>query len=283
MDQLYYDTGFGILPKSVMQDINLSLQAKGLFAYLATYSGTNGVAFPSRSLMTYHLGISKDTLTKYMNELKERGYIQVFKSEREQGKFSHNIYKLIPCPKSSDTVKPDTVKPDTKNNSIKNNSIKNNSVKNNSVKNNNNIKKEKETNLDKLIKEYTDNEELKETLKDFIKMRKTIKKPVTDRALKGILNKLDNLSNNNQIKIEILEQSIEKCWVGVFPLKENKKYSTNNISQPTNSIPKQQQFIPHYNLPGENRVGVRVNETFRDYEPGELERMLLESQKGKFD
>ena len=48
------------------------------------------------------------------------------------------------------------------------------------------------------------------------------------------------------------------------------------------SIPKQQQFIPHYNLPGENRVGVRVHETFRDYDPNELERMLLESQKGKF-
>ena len=113
-------------------------------------------------------------------------------------------------------------------------------------------------------------------------MRKTIKKPITDRALKGILNKLDKLSNNNQIKIEILEQSIERCWIGVFPLKENKKYSINNITQSANSIPQSKKFIPHYKVPGENKVGVRVNETFRQYDPDELEKLLRESQKGKF-
>ena len=36
-------------------------------------------------------------------------------------------------------------------------------------------------------------------------------------------------------------------------------------------------FVPHY------KVGVRVNETFRNYDPDELEKLLLESQKGKFN
>ena len=43
--------------------------------------------------------------------------------------------------------------------------------------------------------------------------------------------------------------------------------------------PKEQvgKFVPHY------KVGVRVNETFRQYEPDELERLLRESQKDRFN
>ena len=85
-----------------------------------------------------------------------------------------------------------------------------------------NNKKEKETNFDKMISAYTDNNELAETLKDFIKMRKTIKSPLTDRALKGILNKLDKFSNSDFEKIEILENSIMNSWRGVFELKNKK-------------------------------------------------------------
>lgn len=128
-------------------------------------------------------------------------------------------------------------------------------------------KKEKNTTIDKLIKEYTNNDNLIETLKDFVEMRKAIKKPLTDRALKGILNKLDKLAENEDIKIKILEQSIENCWAGVFELK--------NIKTSTNSINQKQQFKPtklHYNA---------GHESFRNYTPEELERYLREMQKGK--
>ena len=53
-------------------------------------------------------------------------------------------------------------------------------------------------------------------------MRSTIKKPLTDRALKGILNKLDNFANDDLEKVEILENSIMNCWQGVFELKNKK-------------------------------------------------------------
>lgn len=116
MDQLIYDVGFGVLPKRVMIDKNLSIQAKAIFAYLCTYAGNTDNAFPGRQLITYQLGISKDTFTKYLKELKDKGYIEVYKREREKGKFSHNVYKLVPCPKLSDTVTPDTVNQDTNKN-----------------------------------------------------------------------------------------------------------------------------------------------------------------------
>ena len=76
-----------------------------------------------------------------------------------------------------------------------------------------------------LIDSYTQNDDLKTTINDFIGMRNKIKKPVTQRALKGILNKLDSFTNNDFEKILILENSIENCWLSVYELK-NKKAST---------------------------------------------------------
>lgn len=87
------------------------------------------------------------------------------------------------------------------------------------------LSKKKEKNNNILIDSYTQNDDLKTTINDFISMRNKIKKPVTQRALKGILNKLDSFTNNDFEKILILENSIENCWLSVYELK-NKKAST---------------------------------------------------------
>lgn len=96
------------------------------------------------------------------------------------------------------------------------------------------IKKEKVTNLDKIINAYTQNILVVEAIKDFIKMRKSIKKPLTDRALKGILNKLDSMGKDDLEKIELLEQSIENCWASIYELK-NKKATTGIVGSKNNS------------------------------------------------
>ena len=97
--------------------------------------------------------------------------------------------------------------------------IGNSNTKNKEKENN---KKEKESNLDKIISSYTNNNDLAEAIKDFIKMRKAIKKPLTDRAMKGILTKIDKFGNSDIDKIEILENSIQNCWVSVYELKNKK-------------------------------------------------------------
>ncbi len=85
------------------------------------------------------------------------------------------------------------------------------------------IKKKKETkktNYDLLIDAYTTNKELKDTIYNFIKMRKTIRAALTDNALKLTLSKLDKIANDDTGKIAILEQSIMNSWKGIFDLKE---------------------------------------------------------------
>lgn len=79
--------------------------------------------------------------------------------------------------------------------------------------------KEKATSIDKIINSYTENVELRNTLKEFLKMRKSIKKPMTDKAMKLLITKLDKIGSNDNEKIEILNQSIFNSWQGIFELK----------------------------------------------------------------
>lgn len=80
------------------------------------------------------------------------------------------------------------------------------------------IKDKKET-FDTILFENEKEEEVKECLLDFIKMRQTMKRPLTNRALKMLINKLNNLASNKEDKVKILEQSILNCWQDIYELK----------------------------------------------------------------
>ena len=51
---------------------------------------------------------------------------------------------------------------------------------------------------------------------------------MTTQAVKLMLNKLNKLSNNDSIKIEILNQSILNGWAGIFELKNGYNRNTTN-------------------------------------------------------
>lgn len=74
-------------------------------------------------------------------------------------------------------------------------------------------------------------EALMENWNGFCEMRKKIKKPLTDRAAKMILNELERLApGDNHTKGLILDQSVKRCWQDVYPLKGNKSAGgTDNV------------------------------------------------------
>lgn len=78
------------------------------------------------------------------------------------------------------------------------------------------------------IIEDIENEGLKEAIYAFIDMRKTIKKPMTERALKMLINKLNKITNDDNVKIAILDQSIMHNWQDIYELKENNKSTYRN-------------------------------------------------------
>lgn len=67
----------------------------------------------------------------------------------------------------------------------------------------------------------------RDAVDEYIKMRKFIKKPMTDHALELALNNLEKLASSEEEQIAILEQSISNSWQGLFPLKKAETVSNN--------------------------------------------------------
>ncbi len=87
-------------------------------------------------------------------------------------------------------------------------------------------KKSAKADLDGMINSFTENEELREALKAFLDMRKSIKKPIqTEYAFKFALNRLKQLSDIDSIRIEIVNQSVEHNWRTFYTLQNS--YRTN--------------------------------------------------------
>ena len=71
---------------------------------------------------------------------------------------------------------------------------------------------------------YPNDELLDSAFKEFLTMRNKIKKPIaTKQAMTRIMNKLNKLSGgNNDIAIDILNQSTDNCWQDLYQLKDEK-------------------------------------------------------------
>lgn len=193
-----------------------------LITILSYHNKEMGYSYPSHSDLMRDCCIKdKNTLIKAIKDLEALGYLR-----KETIKGVGNRYYVEEVGENKTTEKISSVKNPTggvwktqlevceKPNTI--------NTKTNTKINTNNKKEKEKTNIDKIINAYTENNSLVEAIKDFIKMRKTIKKPITDRGLKMILNKLDQYGNDDLEKIEILENSIVNCWQGVFELKNKK-------------------------------------------------------------
>ena len=67
-----------------------------------------------------------------------------------------------------------------------------------------------------------DNLSLLKALEDFDEMRKSIKKPMSDRARQILCSKLTDLSAQGENIIECLNESVLHSWQGVFPKKRER-------------------------------------------------------------
>ena len=84
-----------------------------------------------------------------------------------------------------------------------------------------------------VVEKYGEDECLTDTFRDFAIMRKAIKKPLTERATKVLLGKLDKLANGDkELVIKILEQSILNNWQSVYELKDGVNYGNSRYSKP---------------------------------------------------
>lgn len=84
-----FSRGYGIIPKALMEADDLNIYAKGVIAYMLSFTGGGKVeCFPSVDTIGKALGISKPTTIKAINNLCEKGYIRREKL-RPDDKLSH--------------------------------------------------------------------------------------------------------------------------------------------------------------------------------------------------
>lgn len=98
--------GFGVIPKAVMIDKDLTIEAKAIYAYFASYAGNGNTAFPTRNTILSHLKISKERYYKNLHLLDKLGFILI-NQNRDNGIYARNIYTLVTNPKKFENLTDD--------------------------------------------------------------------------------------------------------------------------------------------------------------------------------
>ena len=128
-----------------------------------------------------------------MDEIREQTRVRVAKHRERQKQICCNVTSNVTVTdgNATDKIREEEIREDT-------------------------IRKDKEV--------YFPDELLNQAFLDYIAMRKKIKSPMTDRAIQLAIKNLENLSGgDNDLAIQILEQSIMNSWKGLFPLKTGNK------------------------------------------------------------
>ena len=106
---------------------------------------------------------------------------------------------------------------------------------------NNELKKEK---TERRITSIYESNEFKETFNEFIDMRKSIKKPATNKAIEMIMKKSEKVNNEEQA-IKMLERSIINNWQDVYEIQERGNDGSKNYKP--NSTGKREVITRDYN------------------------------------
>ena len=193
---------FAIIPADVRYNNNLKDKAKLLYGEITALSDKNGYCYASNKYFAELYGVSITTISLLIKNLIENGYLESEIIYKENTKEIVSRYLKI--------VKGGYLK-NLKEGILKN--LKDNNTSNNNINNN-----KKEINKEKV---YFDNKDVNELFKEFLDLRLKMKCKNTDRAITLLLNELNKYSDD--IKIEMLNNSIMSSWKSVYPIKNSYK------------------------------------------------------------
>lgn len=298
--------GYGLISQEVMRNKNISIQAKSIYSYLCSMAGNDGIAYPTQALMVDELCMNKTTFNKYLKEILSTGYIKVTQT-RKNGKAYKNVYTITMDKRDIEpnrktymkiSIENKKKKPLTQVNNLpsqcikiydidrlchkkqeieicdsKSNSSKNNIVVVEAIDTNENkvidlyksfkLEKRVTPHMTKLLKEYSNKLDLQIFEDIFINTLE--KKPDSNfRYIRSILESLTSkrITKFDDYKLDIKQHRNNNCSIN----KKKIKYSNSNNMNTLN--PKVHSF------PG--------SANFMKYDPMELEKMLLESNRDKF-
>lgn len=235
---------YSILPANVRYDKTLSASEKLFYAEIVALTHKDGRCWASRRYFADLYGVDERTISRWTTRLAERGYIEVRVIRNAQKAILRRNIALkvfhTPSDKNVPTYGQKCPYPSDKN-----------VAENNTSKNNKKVSKvntKPVENFDSIIEAATESEELRSALIEFVKFRKLIKKPMTNKALELIISKLNKLGATDRERVEILNQSIERGWAGVFAIKDEAEQKQGRFSQQPQVNPYKLYNMENYGL-----------------------------------
>ena len=224
--RVHKNENYTVLSNYHFKEKEMSLKAKGLLSLMLSlpdawdYSAAGLVKLSKDG---------KDSVNGALKELEMFGYLkrsQAYNTNGTFGGYNYEIYESPntdiktekPTTKKPKAVKPIAEKPSTeKPQQLSNKELNKKQLKTKIIKDEEERKKEKgRTTYDAIINGKIFDDKVKAALYEFIKMRKLIKKPLTDFALEKIIDKLLNMSLDPNTQTEILENSILNNWQDIY-------------------------------------------------------------------
>lgn len=210
-----------VMSNEHLQRKDMSLKAKGLLSLM--------LSLPEEWIYSIDglcsLCMENETAIKSaLNELKEHGYLTVKKvmPTTENGgriSYEYNIYEL---PQEIQGIEKQGVENlPIEIQGVENQPYINNKHINNKRQNIKDKKEEEARTIDDIISEQK--EVVQEPLREFVKMRKAIKKPITTHGLELAIKRLREIANDTSEAIKIINQSVMNSWQGFYELKEEPK------------------------------------------------------------
>lgn len=208
---------FTVLYKSAIEDRRLPLDARGLLAIMVGLP--DGWQYSVKGLAAY-VGVSKDTIRRLLEKLEKVGYLTREQTHDENGHFAGNVYVLQdeapPLSENTDNgesrqrEKPSSGFPTQ--------------INTKRTKDRKNQTPITPADVEKRIAEYCgEDEELRDAIMGLLDNRAKLnrqKAVKTERALNGILRKLDDLSGGRrEMKLALLDKATMNNWLTVYELK----------------------------------------------------------------
>lgn len=218
---------YAIIPANVRYDKDLAPNAKLLYGEITALCNEKGYCWASNQYFAELYGVSILSIKRWVNSLVTKGYVYRTLTYKPNSKeVDKRILSIDGGIKIDTTSVQKCYDPSIKNDtssSIKNDTDNNTSI--NNTFNNTNIykgkKKQKSETVNSVIAEYTENKDLQDALHGFVEMRNKARKPLTARAMKLSLNKLNELALDDVTKIAIVNQSIVHSWLTFYKLQNN--------------------------------------------------------------
>lgn len=217
---------YAIIPANVRYDKDLAPNAKLLYGEITALCNEKGYCWASNQYFAELYGVSVLSIKRWVNSLVTKGYVYRTLTYKPNSKeVDKRILSIDGGIKIDTTSVQECYDPSIKNDtssSIKNDTDNNTSI--NNTFNNTNIYKEKnikKESVNSVIAEYTENKDLQDALHGFVEMRNKARKPLTVRAMKLSLNKLNELALDDVTKIAIVNQSIVHSWSTFYKLQNN--------------------------------------------------------------